>query len=149
MKKRKMERLSSSAANGIPDEQINEIPDSKKKLPEGAFSTILVSEAPDKAQHNTNQPGNIQKLLLPKPKLALVNVPVMQFTHLPVLLPSAESSALRLLVLSVDAQGSVNTVHILSPSAGTVVPDLNNKTFKETFPVPTSGPETFSTGVQA
>lgn len=143
-----MERLSSSAANGIPDEQINEIPDSKKKLPEGAFSTILVSEAPDKAQHNTNQPGNIQKLLLPKPKLALVNVPVMQFTHLPVLLPSAESSALRLLVLSVDAQGSVNTVHILSPSAGTVVPDLNNKTFKETFPVPTSGPETFSTGVQ-
>ncbi|KAK7160690.1 hypothetical protein R3I93_008375 [Phoxinus phoxinus] len=148
VKKRKMERLSSSAANGMPDEQINEIPDSKKKLTEGAFSTILVSEAPDRAQHNTNQPGNIQKLLLPKPRLALVNVPVMQFTHLPVLLPSAESSALRLLVLSVDAQGSLNTVHILSPSVGTVVPDLNNKTFKETFPVPTSGPETFSTGVQ-
>lgn len=143
-----MERLSNSAANGMPDEQINEIPDSKKKLTEGAFSTILVSEAPDRAQHNSNQPGNIQKLLLPKPKLAIVNVPVMQFTHMPVLLPSAESSALRLLVLSVDAQGSVNTVHILSPSVGTVVPDLNNKTFKETFPVPTSGPETFSTGVQ-
>lgn len=143
-----MERLSNSAANGMPDEHINEIPDSKKKLTEGAFSTILVSEAPDRAQHNSNQPGNIQKLLLPKPKLAIVNVPVMQFTHLPVLLPSAESSALRLLVLSVDAQGSVNTVHILSPSVGTVVPDLNNKTFKETFPVPTSGPETFSTGVQ-
>lgn len=143
-----MERLSNSAANGMPDEQINEIPDSKKKLTEGAFSTILVSEAPDRAQHNSNQPGNIQKLLLPKPKLAIVNVPVMQFTHMPVLLPSAESSALRLLVLSVDAQGSVNTVHILSPSVGTVVPDLNNKTFKETFLVPTSGPETFSTGVQ-
>ncbi|XP_067275849.1 ATM interactor [Pseudorasbora parva] len=147
VKKRKMER-SSSATNVMPDEQINEIPDSKKKLDEGAFSTILVSEAPDRTEHNTNHPTNIQKLLLPKPKVALVNVPVMQFAHLPVLLPSAESSALRLLVLSVDAQGSVNTVHILSPSVGTVVPDLNNKTFKETFPVPTSGPETISTGVQ-
>lgn len=148
VKKRKMERLSSSATNLMPDEQINEIPDSKKKLTEGAISTILVSEAPDSAQNNTDHPRNIQKLLLPKPKVALVNVPVMQFTHLPVLLPSAESSALRLLLLSVDAQGSVNTVHILSPSVGTVVPDLNNKTFKETFPVPTSGPETISTGVQ-
>ncbi|XP_039537733.1 ATM interactor isoform X2 [Pimephales promelas] len=148
VKKRKMERMSSSTANSMPNEQINEIPDSKNKLTEGGFSTLLVSEAPDRAQHNSNQPGNFQKLLLPKPKLALVNVPVMQFTHLPVLLPSAESSALKLLVLSMDAQGSVNTVHILSPSVETAMPDLNNKTFKETFPVPTSGPETFSTGVQ-
>jgi len=140
--------MSSSTANSMPNEQINEIPDSKNKLTEGGFSTLLVSEAPDRAQHNSNQPGNFQKLLLPKPKLALVNVPVMQFTHLPVLLPSAESSALKLLVLSMDAQGSVNTVHILSPSVETAMPDLNNKTFKETFPVPTSGPETFSTGVQ-
>ncbi|KAI2653781.1 ATM interactor [Labeo rohita] len=148
VKKRKMERLSSSATNCMPDELINEIPDCKKKISEGVVPTILVTGASDTAQHNTNHPRNPQKLLLPKPKVALVNVPIMQFTHLPVLLPSAESSALRSLVLSVDAQGSVSTVHILSPPVGTVVPDVNNKTLKEAFPVHTSGPETTSTGVQ-
>lgn len=148
VKKRKMERLSSGATSFLLDEQIDDMPDSKKKLTEGTATTILVSEAPDAAQYNTNQPRHIQKLLLPKPKVALVNVPVMQFAHLPVLLPSTESSALRSLVLSLDAQGSVSTVHILSPSIGTMVPDLNNKTFKETFPVSTLGPETISTGVQ-
>ncbi|XP_016315193.1 ATM interactor-like [Sinocyclocheilus anshuiensis] len=148
VKKRKMERLSSSATNVMPDELINEIPDCKKKLSEGVVPTILVSGASDTAQHNINHPRNTQKLLLPKPKVALVNFPIMQFTHLPILLPSAESSALRSLVLSVDAQGSISTVHILSPSVGTVVPDVSNKTFKEAFPVHTSGPETISTGVQ-
>lgn len=143
-----MERLSSRATSFLLGEQIDEMSDSKKKLTEGTAHAILVSEAPEAAQHSTNQPRNIQKLLLPKPKVALVNVPVMQFAHLPVLLPSTESSALRSLVLSLDAQGSVSTVHILSPSIGTMVPDLNNKTFKETFPVSTSGPETISTGIQ-
>lgn len=132
----------------MPDELINEIPDCKKKLSEGAVTTLLVSGISDTAQLNTNHPKHTQKLLLPKPKVALVNFPIMQFTHLPVLLPSAESSALRSLVFSVDAQGSVSTVHILSPSFGTVVSDLNNKTFKEAFPVHTSGPDTISTGVQ-
>uniref|UniRef100_A0A672PFF0 ATM interactor n=1 Tax=Sinocyclocheilus grahami TaxID=75366 RepID=A0A672PFF0_SINGR len=134
VKKRKREILSSSTTNVMPDELINEIPDCKKKLSEGAVPTICVSGTSDTAQHNTNHPKHTQKLLLPKPKVALVNVPIMQFTHLPVLLPSVERS--------------VSTVHILSPSVGTVVPDLNNKTFKEAFPVHTSGTETISTGVQ-
>ncbi|XP_052007869.1 ATM interactor-like [Xyrauchen texanus] len=148
VKKRKIERLSSSATNTILIEQTYEKPDSKKNLNKGAASTEAVSEAP--AQHNTNHPRNIQKLLLPKPKVALVNFSVMQLAHLPVLLPSTVSSGLRLLVFAVDAQGSISTVHLLQPSISTAVPDLNTKTvaFKDAFPVPRSAPETICTGVQ-
>ncbi|XP_051513259.1 ATM interactor isoform X2 [Myxocyprinus asiaticus] len=150
VKKRKMERLSSSATNAIPIKQTYETPDTKKKLTERMVPIETVSLAPDTAQHNTNHPRNIQKLLLPKPKVALVNFPVMQLAHLPVLLPSTESSALRSLVLAIDAQGSISTVQLLQPSVGAVVPDLNTKTvtFRDTFPVTRSGPETISTGVQ-
>ncbi|KAI7811282.1 ATM interactor [Triplophysa rosa] len=140
VKKRKMERLAKNATNILPNEQMYEMPDSEKKsLNEETVSTEWVSEVPDTARHKRNYPRNIQKLLLPKPKVALVNVPVMQLTHLPILLPSTESSAVRSLVLAVDAQGSVSTVHLLQPSV------LN---FKDTFPVPRSCPETISTGIQ-
>nr|XP_055029350.1 ATM interactor [Misgurnus anguillicaudatus] len=148
VKKRKMERLASNATNVFPNEQTYEVLDSKKSLTEGAVPAEGVPEVPDTAQHKVHSPRNIQKLLLPKPKVALVNVPVMQLTHLPVLLPSTESSVLRSLVLAVGVQGSVSTVQLLSPSAGAMVPDLNNKTgsFRDTFYVPRS--ETISTGVQ-
>ncbi|XP_051580701.1 ATM interactor-like isoform X2 [Myxocyprinus asiaticus] len=150
VKKRKIERLSSSATNAVCIEQTYETPDSKKKLTKGAASTEAVSEAPDPAQHNINHPRNIQKLLLTKPKVALVNFSVMQLAHLPVLFPSTESTALRSLVFTMDAQGSVSTVHLLQPLIGAVVPDLNTKTvaFKDAFSVPRSAPETICTGVQ-
>lgn len=140
-----MERLANNAANIFSNEQMYEMPDSEKRcLNEGTVSTEWVSELPDTARHKRNYTRNIQKLLLPKPKVALVNVPVVQLTHLPILLPSTESCAVRSLVLAVDVQGSVTTVHLLQPSV------LNTKTvnFKDTFPIPRSCPETISTGVQ-
>ncbi|XP_056622145.1 ATM interactor isoform X2 [Triplophysa dalaica] len=137
VKKRKMERLAKNAINILPNEQMYEMPYSEKKINE--ISNEWLSEVPDTARHKRYYPRNIQKLLLPKPKVALVNVPVMQLTHLPILLPTTESSAVRSLVLAVDAQGSVSSVHLLQPSI------MN---FKDTFPVPRSCPETISTGVQ-
>ncbi|CAL9701777.1 unnamed protein product [Knipowitschia caucasica] len=80
-----------------------------------------------------------QKLLLPKPKMALVSVPVMQLTHLPVLLPSSENGALRPLVFAIDNQGSVGTFHLVPQSTGGM---------KETMTASNSYKNPISIGVQ-
>lgn len=144
VKKRKMERLANNSTNISPNEQIYEMPDSEKSLNEGGVPAQWVSKVPGTAQNKCNYPRNIHKLLLPKPKVAVVNVPVMQLTHLPILLPSTESSAVRSLVLAVDVQGSVSTVHLLQPS----VQNIKTVNFKDTYQVPRYCPETISTGVQ-
>ncbi|XP_072551803.1 ATM interactor [Salminus brasiliensis] len=143
VKKRKMERLSSSTTKVRPSEQTYE-------MAEGAVPTEGASQTPDSPRHNPIDAKNAQKLLLPKPKVALVNVPVMQLAHLPVLLPSAESSALRSVFLAVDAQGSVSTVHLLPQSLGAMVSALNTKTvsFRDTMPTSRSSLEAISTGIQ-
>lgn len=145
-----MERLSSSTTKVKPNEQTYEMADADKELTEGAVPTEGASQTPDSPRHNPVHSKNVQKLLLPKPKVALVNVPVMQLAHLPVLLPPSESSALRSVVLAVDAQGSVSTVHLLPQSLGAVVPALNTKTvsFKETMFASRSGLGAISTGIQ-
>ncbi|XP_066541090.1 ATM interactor [Hoplias malabaricus] len=150
VKKRKMEKMSSSTAKVRLNEQTYEMADADKDLTEGAVPTEGASQTPDSPRHNPIHAKNIPKLLLPKPKVALVNVPVMQLAHLPVLLPSAEHSALRSVVLAVDAQGSVCTVHLLPQSLGTVVPALNTKTvsFKETLSASRLSLEAISTGIQ-
>ncbi|XP_071612750.1 ATM interactor isoform X2 [Heliangelus exortis] len=58
---------------------------------------------------NQMQPKCTPKMLLPKPKVALVKVPVMQLAHLPVYV-SAPDSAVKPAVVAVDNQGSVNFV---------------------------------------
>ncbi|XP_030313760.1 ATM interactor isoform X3 [Calypte anna] len=58
---------------------------------------------------NQMQPKCTPKMLLPKPKVALVKVPVMQLAHLPVYV-SATDSAVKPAVVAVDNQGSVNFV---------------------------------------
>ncbi|KAL7878471.1 hypothetical protein AOLI_G00094450 [Acnodon oligacanthus] len=150
VKKRKMERLSSSTMKVRPSDQTYEMADADKELTEGAVPTEGASQTPDSPRHNPIHTKNVQKLLLPKPKVALVNVPVIQLAHLPVLLPPAESSALRSVVLAVDAQGSVSTVHLLPQSLGAVVPALNTKTvsFKEAMPASRSSLDAISTGIQ-
>ncbi|KAI3377838.1 hypothetical protein L3Q82_008977, partial [Scortum barcoo] len=84
------------------------------------------------------------------PKMALVSVPVMQLAHLPVLLPSTESGALRSVVLAVDSQGSVSTLHLLPQATGAVVPQLDAKSlgFKDSMPTSRSSLGPVSTGVQ-
>lgn len=76
------------------------------------------SYLPDAANQRCNSRKSFQKLLLPKPKMALVSVPVMQLTHLPVLLPSSESGALKSVVLAIDNQGSVGTLRLVPQSTG-------------------------------
>ncbi|XP_076848651.1 ATM interactor [Brachyhypopomus gauderio] len=150
VKKRKMEKLSSSASKIRSNEQLYGMVDVDQDLTEGAVPTEGASQTPDSLRQNLAHSKNIQKLLLPKPKVALVSVPVMQLAHLPVLLPPAESSSLRSVVLAVDAQGSVSTVHLLPQSLGTVVPALNTKTlsFKQATPASRSSLDAISTGIQ-
>ncbi|XP_074522828.1 ATM interactor [Halichoeres trimaculatus] len=146
VKKRKMEKLL-----GGP-EKVNEsscqLMTATKEPPE----TTLPSDTPVHILDsvNSNPRKNLQKLLLPKPKMALVSVPVMQLAHLPVLLPSTEGGALRSVVLAVDSQGSVSTLHLLPQATGAVVPQLDAKSlgFKDSMPTSRSSLGPVSTGVQ-
>ncbi|XP_065517179.1 ATM interactor isoform X3 [Lathamus discolor] len=58
---------------------------------------------------NQMQPKCMPKMLLPKPKVALVKLPVMQLAHLPVYV-SATDSSVKPAVVAVDNQGSLNFV---------------------------------------
>ncbi|XP_053721411.1 ATM interactor [Synchiropus splendidus] len=98
------------------------------------------------ASLRSNPRKNLQKPLLPKPKIALVSVPVMQLAHLPVLLPSSDSGSLRPVVLAVDSQGSVGTLHLLPQASGAVVPQL--ETTHVSMPTSRSCLGPISTGVQ-
>ncbi|XP_069594860.1 ATM interactor isoform X1 [Ranitomeya imitator] len=69
------------------------------------------------------QSNQAQKLLLPK--LTLIKLPVVQLTHLPVLVSSAECS-MKPMMVAVNNQGSVmSTVQILPPYNGTVLSGIN------------------------
>lgn len=130
-------------------EQMCPITGSERELSEGAIPTEGAWQTHDTAKQSSN-PLNTQKLLLPKPKMALFNVPVMQLAQIPVLLPSADNSALRSVVLALDTQGSLSTVQLLPQSFGTVVPALNakNLSFKDTVPISRAVSGVVSTGVQ-
>lgn len=145
-----MEKLSRSTAKSEPNGQTYEITDANTELTEGAVPSEGVSQTPNLPQHNPVQFKNLQKVLLPKPKVALVNVPVVQLAQLPVLLPSAETGALRSVVLAVDAQGSLSTLQLVPQTLGAVVPALNTNTmcFKDTMPVSRSTLDPVSTGIQ-
>ncbi|XP_033928525.1 ATM interactor isoform X2 [Melopsittacus undulatus] len=58
---------------------------------------------------NQMQPKCTPKMLLPKPKVALVKLPVMQLAHLPIYV-SATDSSVKPAVVAVDNQGSLNFV---------------------------------------
>lgn len=103
---------------------------------------------------NQMQPKCTPKMLLPKPKMALVKLPVMQLAPLPVYV-SATDSAVKPAVVAVDNHGSVvSTVHLLPQSIGILIPALEAETlvFKDSMPVSkvtNSGDhEPVSTGVQ-
>ncbi|XP_034044867.1 ATM interactor [Thalassophryne amazonica] len=105
---------------------------------------------PDSVNHSSNGRKSCQKLLLPKPRMALVSVPVMQVAHLPVLLPSAESGTLRSVVLAVDGHCSVSTLQLLPQAVAAVVPQHDGKSlgFKDCMPTSRSSLGSVNTGVQ-
>ncbi|NXD74436.1 ATMIN protein, partial [Eolophus roseicapillus] len=103
---------------------------------------------------NQMQPKCMPKMLLPKPKVALIKLPVMQLAHLPIYV-SATDSSVKPAVVAVENQGSlISTVHLLPQSIGILIPALEAETlvFKDSVPVSkvtNSGDhEPVSTGVQ-
>ncbi|KAF1392943.1 hypothetical protein PFLUV_G00033270 [Perca fluviatilis] len=149
VKKRKMEKLSGSEKVKA-NESTCQIMPASKELTETALPSDTTVHIPDSLNQNSNPRKILQKLLLPKPKMALVSVPVMQLAHLPVLLPSTESGALRSVVLAVDGQGSVRTLHLLPQAMGAVVPQLDAKSlcFKDSMPTSRSSLGPINIGVQ-
>uniref|UniRef100_A0A8C6DRQ7 C2H2-type domain-containing protein n=1 Tax=Moschus moschiferus TaxID=68415 RepID=A0A8C6DRQ7_MOSMO len=161
-KKRKMEnclhnqKLSSKTVESLSNQPIL-LPDA----PELETSEIkLVASFEDSCSSNTKQqtlpeaPRYPQKLLLPKPKVALVKLPVMQFSPVPVFVPAADSSA-QPVVLGVDHQGSApGAVHLLPLSIGTLILGLDSEAcfLKESLPlskvVNPVAVEPISTGIQ-
>ncbi|XP_037661116.1 ATM interactor isoform X1 [Choloepus didactylus] len=96
-----------------------------------------------------------QKLLLPKPKVALVKLPVMQFSPVPVFVPTTADSSAQPVVVGVDHQGSaMGAVHLLPLSIGTLILGLDSEacSLKESLPLPKIvnpiAVEPVSTGVQ-
>ncbi|KAF7661255.1 hypothetical protein LDENG_00265320 [Lucifuga dentata] len=149
VKKRKMEKLLSGAIKVKTTESASQITHASKELSDSSLSSDAVVHCPDSMNQNSNPRRSLQKLLLPMPNMALVSVPVMQVTHLPVLLPSTECGALRSLFLAVDSQGSLSTLPVLPQGVGAVVPQLDAKFgFKDTMPTSRSGLGPISTGVQ-
>ncbi|KAM4614165.1 ATM interactor [Discoglossus pictus] len=72
-----------------------------------------------------SQPKLSQKLLLPKPKLALVKLPVMQLAHVPVLVSSSDYP-IKPMMVAVNNRGSVmTTVQLLPQYNGAVLPTLD------------------------
>ncbi|XP_077419981.1 ATM interactor [Vanacampus margaritifer] len=148
VKKRKMEKLSTSSEKvKITD---NVIIPSTRELIEDSSSSDVIIQSPDSSSQMSSGHKSLQKHLLPKPNMALVSVPVMQLAHLPVLLPSTESGALRSVVLAVNSQGSVSTLHLLPQASGAVVPQMVAKSlgFQDSMPTSRSGLGPISTGVQ-
>lgn len=143
VKKRKMEKLLSGRDKVKTSDSACHIVPAGKDLAE----TVLPADATESATRNANPRRNLQKMLLPKPKMALVSVPVMQLAHLPVLLPSTEAT-LRSVVLAVDTQGPVGTLHLMPQTTSAMVPQLDAKSlgFKDGAPPSRSNP--VSTGVQ-
>ncbi|XP_014031329.1 ATM interactor [Salmo salar] len=142
VKRQKMERKINGAEKVKPSEFMCQIIKTDRELSEDSLPS-------DRVCHNI-PPKHLQKLLLPKPEVALVNFPVMQLAHLPVLLPSTESGVLRSVVLAMDSQGSFSTLHLMPQSMGAMVPHLDPKTlgFRGSTPASRSCLGPVSLGVQ-
>lgn len=139
MKKRKMEKLLSGSEKVKNHESTGHVVPTTIELTEMAPAPSHTAvQITDFMGSNPNTSKTLQKFLLPRPKMALVSVPVMQLAHLPVLLPSTESGALRSVVLAVDSQGSVSTLQLLPHATAAVVPQLDPKTLGFTDSIQTS-----------
>ncbi|XP_012503664.1 PREDICTED: ATM interactor [Propithecus coquereli] len=154
-KKRKMEnclqnqKLSNKTVESLinrpiprPDTQELEASEIKLVAP---FEDSCGSNA--RKQTLTTPPKYPQKLLLPKPKVALVKLPVMQFSPMPVFVPTADSPA-QPVVLGVDQGSATGAVHLLPLSIGTLIVGLDSEAYSLKESLPLSKIEPVSTGVQ-
>lgn len=122
-----------------------------KEMADAAFAPDAAIPVSDGVHQPSSPSKAFQKLLLPRPKIALVSVPLMQLAHLPVLLPSTDRGALSSVVLAVDPRGSVSTLQLLPQTSGAVgaQPDAKRGGYKSGSPTPHPHLGPISTGVQA
>ncbi|XP_055992025.1 ATM interactor [Sorex fumeus] len=143
-KKRKMESyLHNRKLSGKTTESSNSQPGPGADTQELDASDIkLVAALADagspasRKQILTAPPRYPQKLLLPKPKVAVVRVPVMQLSPVPVLVPAADSSAPPVL-LGMDHQAAApGALHLLPLSIGTLILGLDSEaSLKDSLPL--------------
>ncbi|XP_041124947.1 ATM interactor-like [Polyodon spathula] len=142
VKKRKMEESLGGATKQRHNGQMFQIVSIAQELSE----VYVASSGPCQSNVGNQNPTPTKKLLLPKPRVALVKVPVMQFAHVPIIVSSAEHSV-KPVVVAVDNQGSViSNVHLLPQSMGTL--DTKALTFRDTMPISRLALEPVGTGVQ-
>ncbi|XP_062968146.1 ATM interactor isoform X2 [Cynocephalus volans] len=160
-KKRKMENcLQNQKLSNKTTESLSSQPTPRPDTQELETSEIkLVASFEDSCGSNarkqtlTTPTRYSQKLLLPKPKVALVKLPVMQFSPVPVFVPTADSSAQHV-VFGVDQGSATGTVHLLPLSVGTLILGLDSEacSLKESLPlskmISPVAVEPISTGVQ-
>ncbi|XP_028665657.1 ATM interactor [Erpetoichthys calabaricus] len=145
VKKRKMEGTFSETKHPGFGEHMFQLVNLEQELTEVGVSSEVTSLPSADSQKST-----AKKFLLPKPKVALVKVPVMQFAHLPIIVSSADCSV-KPVVLAMDNRGSfVSTVHYLSQPVGTVIPTLDSKavTLRDATPLTRFPLEPVNTGIQ-
>ncbi|KAM6176515.1 ATM interactor [Erethizon dorsatum] len=157
-KKRKMEnylqnqKLSAKAIKPLSS-QPNPQPDAQDlETSEIKLVASLEDSRGCRKQSITTPPRYPQKLLLPKPKVALVKLPVMQLSPVPVFVPTADSST-QPMVLGVDQGSAMGAVHLVPLSVGALILGLDSEacSLKESLPlskVINPGVEPVSTGVQ-
>ncbi|XP_040266143.1 ATM interactor [Bufo bufo] len=86
--------------------------------------TYVSAQVTDMLSIQSNQ---AQKLLLPKPKLMFIKLPVVQVAHLPVLVSSTECS-MKPMVMAVNNRGSVmSTLQIVPQYNGTVLSSVDSE----------------------
>uniref|UniRef100_A0A2K6SAZ0 C2H2-type domain-containing protein n=1 Tax=Saimiri boliviensis boliviensis TaxID=39432 RepID=A0A2K6SAZ0_SAIBB len=134
----------------VPRPDTQELEASETKL-EPSFEDSCGSKT--EKQTLTPPPRYPQKLLLPKPKVALVKLPVMQFSLMPVFVPTADSPA-QPMVVGVDQGSAMGAVHLLPLSVGTLILGLDSEacSLNESLPLfKTAHPvalEPISTGIR-
>ncbi|XP_056382157.1 ATM interactor isoform X2 [Hyla sarda] len=94
-----------------------------------AYVNSYVTEMP------SIQSNQAQKLLLPKPKLTFIKLPVVHLAHLPVLVSSAECS-MKPMVVTVNNQGPImSTLQIVPQYNGTVLSSVDREATLSSSPV--------------
>ncbi|XP_063294355.1 ATM interactor [Pelobates fuscus] len=112
-----LSRQDLSTKSATPDPQMVDL----KPLP-----SVETYSGSSTTENSSLQPNNTQKLLLPKPKLAFIKLPIMQYAHLPVFVSPSECSVTPM-VVAVNGRGStMTTVQIVPHYNGAVLQSLDN-----------------------
>uniref|UniRef100_A0A8C2UGX8 ATM interactor n=2 Tax=Chinchilla lanigera TaxID=34839 RepID=A0A8C2UGX8_CHILA len=157
-KKRKMEnylqnqKLSTNTIESFSS-QPNPRPDAQELETKDIKLVASLEDSRGSRKQSITTPARCpQKLLLPKPKVALVKLPVMQLSPVPLFVPTADSST-QPVVLGVDQGSAASAVHLVPLSVGALILGLDSEacSVKESLPfskVVNAGVEPVSTGVQ-